>query len=507
MTPQVSKSLIFIVAYNAEAHLEGVFRRIPYDRLPSGCEIIVIDDASPDKTFEVGQNAADSCPIPVRVLKNPKNLGYGGNQKLGYEIAIEEGFGAVVLLHGDGQYAPELIDEMLAPIIHDGVDVVLGSRMLRKQDALSGGMPLYKWIGNQVLTWVENRILGANLSEFHTGYRSYRVDALCKVPFHFNTNDFHFDTDILIQFLRIGARIREIPIPTHYGSEVCHVNGWRYFFDCVRSCWHDWLTKRGIFYCRRFDLTPPGGRYESKLNLLHSSHNIAVGLVPQGSRVLDIGGGNAWVADYLADNKGCSVTIIDNFFREVPAIRHCKVTHDLAMPLEFDLPASDVILLMDVIEHIPRQRHVALLDRIRHDFDAPPAKLIISVPNTAFLPLRLVFTFFGKLNYGRRGILDDTHAFLFTRSSLKQLMEECNYDIRSWHYTPAPYQLAFGNSRLVEMLTRLHAMVSNLLPSLFAYQMIIEATPRATVSTLVRHSFENSHCERPGGHPRTRVLY
>jgi len=501
------KSLIFIVAYNAEAHLESVFRRIPYDRLPAGCEIIVIDDASPDGTFEVGQKAAESCPIPVRVLKNPKNLGYGGNQKLGYEIAIEEGFDAVVLLHGDGQYAPELLDEMLSPILKEGCDVVLGSRMLRKQDALSGGMPFYKWVGNQVLTWVENRMLGASLSEFHTGYRAYSVKALQKIPFHFNTNDFHFDTDILIQFLRIGASIREIPIPTHYGSEVCHVNGWRYFFDCVRSCWHDWLTKKGVFYCRRFDLAPPAGRYESKLGLANSSHSIAVGLVPDGSRVLDIGGGNAWVADHLADKKGCTIAIIDNFFREVPAIRHRTIFHDLATPLDFDLPQSNVVLLMDVIEHIPRQSHVALLDRLRHDFDDPPAKLIISVPNTAFFPLRLVFALFGKLNYGRRGILDDTHAFLFTRSSLKELMEDCNYNICAWHSTPAPYELAFGDGRLASILTKLHSLAAKLMPSLFAYQNIIEATPRATVSTLVRHSFENSKCERPGGHPRTRVLY
>jgi len=498
------KSLIFIVAYNAEAHLEGVFRRIPYDRLPVGCEILVIDDASPDGTFEVGQKAAFSCPIPTRVLKNPKNLGYGGNQKLGYEIAIEEGFDAVVLLHGDGQYAPELLDAMLAPILIDGVDVVLGSRMLKKQDALAGGMPFYKWIGNQVLTWVENRMLGAQLSEFHTGYRAYRVGALRRIPFHYNTNDFHFDTDILIQLLRVGAVFREIPIPTYYGNEVCHVNGWRYFFDCVRSCWHDWLTKKGVFYCRRFDLAPPGGRYESKLDLANSSHKIAIGLVPAGSRVLDIGGGNAWIADHLADHKKCTVAIIDNFFREEPAIRHRMIEHDLAFPLMFELPDSDVILLMDVIEHLPRQRHLALLDRLRQDFDDPPAKVIISVPNTAFLPLRVVFALLGKLNYGRRGILDDTHAFLFTKSSLKELMEECNYDVRSWHHTPAPFEFALGDSVLAKTLSRSHAFAARLMPSLFAYQNIIEATPRATVSTLVRHSFENSKCERPKGLSRPR---
>ena len=257
MTPSGPKSLILIVAYNAQAHLESVFRRIPYDRLPPNCEILVSDDASPDSTYEVGQKTALTCPIPTRVLKHAKNLGYGGNQKLGYQIAIQEGYQTVVMLHGDGQYAPELLPEMLAPILEENADVVLGSRMLRKMDALAGGMPLYKWIGNQVLTRIENRIIGANLSEFHTGYRVYRVNALRRIPFHYNTNHFHFDTEILIQMHRVGAFIREIPIPTHYGDEVCHVNGWRYFYHCIRSCLLDWLTKKGVFYCRRFDLASP----------------------------------------------------------------------------------------------------------------------------------------------------------------------------------------------------------------------------------------------------------
>ena len=492
MTSSEPKSLILIVAYNAEAHLESVFRRIPYDRLPPNCEILVSDDASPDSTYEVGRKAALSCPIPTRVLKNPKNLGYGGNQKLGYQIAIEENYQAVVMLHGDGQYAPELLPEMLAPILEDNADVVLGSRMLRKKDALAGGMPLYKWIGNQVLTKLENRIVGANLSEFHTGYRAYRINALQRIPFHHNTNNFHFDTDILIQMLRVGAVFREIPIPTHYGDEVCHVNGWRYFYDCIRSCWHDWLTKKGIFYCRRFDLAPPGDRYESKLGLKHSSHQIAMSLVPEGSRVLDIGGGNGWVADELAETKNCTVTIIDNYFRKEPEIRHQMIHHDLKDPIKFDLPAADVVLLMDVIEHIPRQDHVALLDHLRRDLDDPPAKVIISVPNTAFLPLRLSFGLLGRLNYGRRGILDDTHAFLFTKHSLRELMEECGYDIQSWHHTPAPFALAFGDSWLARALTSLHAAFAQLLPSLFAYQNLIAARPRPTVTTLIRHSFENS---------------
>jgi glycosyltransferase involved in cell wall biosynthesis len=155
----VKKFLIFIVSFNAERHIASVFSRIPYDRLPEGTELLLIDDASNDSTFVAAQEASRNCPIKCTLLKNPVNLGYGGNQKLGYEFAITQGFDAVVLIHGDGQYAPELIPEMFSPIAEGKADLVLGSRMLRKIDAIKGGMPLYKWIGNQVLTWIENWIL------------------------------------------------------------------------------------------------------------------------------------------------------------------------------------------------------------------------------------------------------------------------------------------------------------------------------------------------------------
>lgn len=486
-----ARTLIFIVAYNAEEHLESVFKRIPYARLPAGCEILVIDDASPDATFEVGKRAALTCPIPVRVLKNPKNLGYGGNQKLGYQIAIAEGFAAVALLHGDGQYAPELLPEIFAPILIEGADVVLGSRMLRKKDALAGGMPFYKWVGNQILTKIENRILGAKLSEFHTGYRAYRVETLRNIPFRYNTNDFHFDTDILIQLLRKNARFCEIPIPTFYGNEVCHVNGWRYFFDCLRSCWHDWLTKKGIFYRRKFDLTPSSERYQSKIDVRASSHQILVQMIPTGSRVLQVGQQNPWIPNYLTTERGCDVTIL-NFNGDAD---YSSKPHSDRKTLGDLYPAGqvpDVVILLDVIEHVPRQRHVALLDDLRAHFSEAPVRFFVCVPNSAYLPVRLSFLLTGALNYGHRGLFDDTHAFLFTKKSLKELTDECGYDILMWHQTPAPFELALGKNRLASVLTQLNAVAARLAPSLFTYEHMIELRPRFTLDALIRRSFENS---------------
>ncbi len=485
------KSLIFIVAYNAERHIASVFRRIPYGRLPAGTEILLIDDASPDGTYTAACAAAEGCPVPVVVLKNPVNLGYGGNQKLGYQYAIEKGFGSVVLIHGDGQYAPELIPEMLEPIAAAGADVVLGSRMLKKQDAIKGGMPFYKWIGNQVLTWLENRILGMDLSEFHTGLRAYRVEHLGKIPFALNSNDFHFDTDILIQCHRSGAQFHEIPIPTRYGDEICHVNGWKYFFDCLKSCVRDWLTQKGIFYCRRFDIAPPQTRYESKLGMAGSSHCQALEMVSEGANVLDLGGGNAWMADELRDRKQCLVTIVDQYFRESPAVSHPSITMDLSKDVPTGLGVFDCILMLDIIEHLPRAQQTRLLDALR-DEQKVTSRVLISVPNTAFLPLRAVFFFFGRLNYGRRGILDDTHAFLFTRKSLSELLTDCGFKILSWRFTPPPYELALGSTPLPRFLTKLHLLFARALPSWFAYQMIVECEPLPTVDALLSDSIRNS---------------
>jgi glycosyltransferase involved in cell wall biosynthesis len=485
------KSLIFIVAYSAEHHIESVFARIPYDRLTPSSELLLIDDASPDKTFSAAQQAAAKSPIRCTLLKNPVNLGYGGNQKLGYEYAIREGFESVVLIHGDGQYAPELIPEMLGPITDgEGADVVLGSRMMHKHDAIKGGMPLYKWIGNQVLTWLENRILGTNLSEFHTGLRAYRVSLLGELPFGLNSNDFHFDTDILIQCHRRGARFHEIPIPTRYGDEVCHVDGWKYFFDCLRSCMRDWMTQKGIFYCRRFDVGPAATLNPSSLAVQGSPQRKVFEIIPKNSTVLDLGGGNGWLADELASEKGCKVTIVDASFRKEPRLRHPTVTMDLNRDAPTGLGLFDTVLVLDILEHFPRARQTRLLDALREE-QTGETRFIISAPNTAFFPLRLVFLFFGHLNYGRRGILDDTHAFLFTRKTFTELLADCGFRIRCWHFTPPPFELALRQGYFTRILTRLHTMLACMWPSMFAYQMIAECEALPTVKNLLARSIEN----------------
>ncbi len=234
MAPGEKRILIFIVAYNAERTIDAVLDRIPKELHTRQVEVLIIDDSSKDRTFQAGlKRETRAGDFRITILRNPENQGYGGNQKLGYRYAIEHGFDVVALLHGDGQYAPEKLPVLIEPFLNDEADVVFGSRMINKQDALAGGMPMYKWLGNQVLTTFQNTMLGSHLSEFHSGYRLYSTRALQRIPFERNSNDFHFDTDIIIQLHFAGQRIKEIPIPTFYGDEICHVNGLKYAWDIL----------------------------------------------------------------------------------------------------------------------------------------------------------------------------------------------------------------------------------------------------------------------------------
>ena len=221
------------MAYEAESTLEKVLARVPDSVFDHDTEVLVIDDSSGDRTFDVGVRSARDSRHRITVLYNPENQGYGGNQKLGYQYAIRHGFDVVVLLHGDGQYAPEAIPSLLAPMLDGSADAVMGSRMLVPGVARQGGMPLYKFVGNKILTFLQNRLLGSRLSEFHSGFRAYRVAALAKIPFGYNSNVFHFDTEIIIQLMLAGCRITEVPIPTYYGDEICRVDGLRYAKDVV----------------------------------------------------------------------------------------------------------------------------------------------------------------------------------------------------------------------------------------------------------------------------------
>jgi glycosyltransferase involved in cell wall biosynthesis len=248
---------IFIVAYNADSTLRSVLDRIPESVWDKVEEVFVFDDSSQDDTYRVGLDyKARHSKVKLSVYRNEQNLGYGGNQIRGYRYAIEKGYDIVALLHGDGQYAPEALPELLKPLEDGEADAVFGSRMMKKGRALAGGMPLYKYVGNKVLTVFENAMLGMSLSEFHSGYRLYSCAALKKLPFQLNTPEFHFDTQIIIQLHAAGLRIAEVPIPTFYGAEICAVNGLKYAKDIVRSVLQYKLHQLGVSHYHEYEVEP-----------------------------------------------------------------------------------------------------------------------------------------------------------------------------------------------------------------------------------------------------------
>jgi len=229
----MNKIGILVVAYNAESTIESTLSRIPKDFVANIYSILISDDKSKDLTSLKASNYARSSELPIEIVVQPINLGYGGNQKFGYSWAIRNDWEIVVLLHADGQYAPEFIAQIIDPLITNNADAVFGSRMINKKDALRGGMPKYKWIGNQILTFIQNKLTKQKFSEWHSGYRAYKVGALKEINLGLLSNGFRFDTQIILQLLAANKRIVEIPIPTFYGDEVSHVNGIEYAREII----------------------------------------------------------------------------------------------------------------------------------------------------------------------------------------------------------------------------------------------------------------------------------
>ncbi len=219
---------VLIVAYNAEDTLARVLDRIPAEFAQLIDSILVCDDASTDNTHQVGLEYKSGSNLPLTIVRHEINLGYGGNQKTGYQWALEKNLDVVILLHGDGQYAPEYLPQMIEPIISGRADVIFGSRMITQGGARKGGMPLYKYVGNKILTYLQNRLAKVSLTEWHSGYRAYSVSALRKVNFMKNSDYFDFDSQIILQMIGARQRITEIEIPTFYGDEISRVNGIKY---------------------------------------------------------------------------------------------------------------------------------------------------------------------------------------------------------------------------------------------------------------------------------------
>jgi len=208
------KIVVVMPAYNAERTLEKTYHEIPFEFVD---DVILVDDASQDRTTEVARR------IGIKTVIHETNLGYGANQKTCYRAALGLGADIVIMVHPDYQYTPKLIPAMASMVAYGEFDAVLGSRILGI-GALQGGMPLYKYISNRFLTLFENLLLNHKLSEYHTGYRAFSREVLERLPLEKNSNDFVFDNQMLAQLIWFGYRIGEVSCPTKYFPEASSIN-------------------------------------------------------------------------------------------------------------------------------------------------------------------------------------------------------------------------------------------------------------------------------------------
>ena len=483
--------LVFVVSYEASRHIDRTLDRIPRELLAEGgVDILVIDDASTDTT------AADARAWATRVgferltvLRNPVNQGYGGNQKLGYRLAVDHCYDFVILLHGDGQYAPELLPQFIDTWRRTDADVVLGTRMDSIKSARAGGMPWYKVVGNRGLTWFQNKMTGRGLQEYHTGYRAYSTRFLRAVPFEVNTNAFHFDTDILLQAFHVDAKIEQFPIPTHYGDEVCRVDARRYGTDVLLSTIQYRLHQSGMLCSLKYrNLSTL--RYRDKTQALYSSHATAVEQIERlkPRRVLDLGCGPGFVARVL-ESKGIRVTGVDAhppIEGTMSAFHPANLERD---PLPVDAFDYDAVLLLDVIEHLaePEEFLISLRNESRATaaIRRPPA-VLISTPNVAFIAVRLNLLL-GRFSYAERGILDVTHKRLFTRATLRRSLEECGYVIERSIPVGVPFEAVIGG-RIGRVLGAMSSFAARLLPTVFAFQHFVITRPRPGIKQLIEQS-------------------
>jgi glycosyltransferase involved in cell wall biosynthesis len=467
---------IIVVAYNAASTLAAVLDRLPQSFRSRVAEVVVCDDASSDCTYTVGKEYQAETDLPLTIIRRPQNLGYGGNQKAAYRWSIDHGLDIVVMLHADGQYAPEAIEDLVAPFASEDCDAVFGSRLLDQGSARIGGMPLYKYVGNRVLSKFANAATGLDLSEWHSGYRAYRVQALADIPFESNTDGFDFDTEIILQLLEAKKKIVEVPIPTFYGNEICHVNGMGYAKDVVKDVLRYRVHKVG-FGSGEMAFAEP----EKQSKRTTAAHRKLLTWLDEGSpkRILDLNCSNGKFGELLRLG-GHTVVGVDKTKRDGVGDRLDEFFEaDLndGLPVEVGT-GYDVVIGTSVFERLAEPE--LLLAQLA-DVLAPRGVVMASVPNIAhWYPRAKMAT--GHFDYERRGIFDSDHLRFFTQKSFEQMANRAGMRVRRRSSAGLPVEVAERGgpspSRLMNAVGVADRMGLALSPNLFSYQFVFELEPK-----------------------------
>ena len=498
MSDRRPRLLVFIVAYYAESTLTSVLERIPAKvRDDFDCEILVVDDASEDRTYAIGREYQQAHPeIRMTVLRNELNQGYGGNQKVGYAFAIERGFDFVAMLHGDGQYAPEELPRLLEPLQRgprrrgvrqpDDDDVRRAARAGCRSTSTSatGSSPPCR-----------TRCCAPGSSEFHSGYRVYAVPALRRIRFPLNSNDFHFDTEIIIQLLNVGQRIVELPIPTLLrrrdlprerdavrqgraaddAAEVAHGAG-RALPAPVRAA-ATTARQQPLRPQARLPEQPPVRPRRRARGQPRCSTSAR--------------GRAAWPQELVA--KGCEVAVVDQFPAPDAPGDVEVLQQNLDEPPVFDARKYDHLLMLDVIEHLKDPE--VFLEQLVDQFDYEPRTLVLTTPNVGVR--RAAADAAVRAVQLRQGGDPGPHAHAAVH--LPQPASGCSStrasacsEVRG---VPAPLPKVLGDGALGRLAVRVNELLIRLSRTLFSYQIFVVADCTPNVAFVLEDS--RSRSEHP----------
>lgn len=483
-----TKILIFISAYTSKQQIETVIKKLPKEIYTKHhVEILIIDDSLNKSTFNKAHSfKLSDFECKMTILFNPNPLGYGGNAKLGLWYMLKNNFDIIVFLSANEVLISEKINEFIDPIINKSIDAVIGTRFIKYRQTK---IPRFRFIANKFLTKIQNFFLKTDFSELHSIYRAYSKEIIKKIPFQNNTNEVHFDSQMIIQLILAKANIIELPIPYEYNDKENRIKGRKFFFKVIADLFKLKLHSISILYQRNFDINLTDFYYSAKLGYA-SSHSYAIVRVNSNSSVIDIGCNNGLIARELK-NKNCIVDGID--YLDAGNVGNFDNFTKLDLNEAEKMPKLnkyDFILLLDIIEHLNNPEE--FMDILREKSGRKYPTVILTTPNIAFFIIRLNLLL-SNFNYGKQGILDLTHKRLFTFTTIQDLCKQSGYKIVKVRGIPAPFPKAFGKNIFSKMLLKLNIFLIHLSKSIFSYQIYLEVVPTPVVDELLSYSIEESN--------------
>lgn len=465
---------ILIIGFDTADRLLETLDRIPAEIADQVEEVVVYGDGTADES-SAGE-LTTQCGLSrekIAFFRTPHGVRHGRNLKRVLQYVVRRGFDYVVILRSDGRYAPESLNELLAPLETGEADLVIGSRFAPGGRMQTGSMPAYKRVGNRALTFLQNRITGFRHSDFCSGFRAYRTTALAELPLVRNSDSWLFDTQVLLEFDAHRFRVEESSVPAFSSEEISPLNAFFYALACLWESAKFRIAQWHLLRSSPFAAPEPDYRFHDAPG---SSHRVILDLLPASPplRILDVGTASGYL-DRELQARGHSVTGIEcDPQRAEQARPFCSelIVGDVqTMDLSRYAESFDCVLLADVVEHLvhPEEALQKIVATLK-----PGGRLIICVPNVANLYVRLNLLF-GRFRYEPSGILDATHLRFFTLRTFRDMVEGVGLDIRSIQPTPIPLPWLFSGIRQhgwFRLLYRGLRALTRTFRRAFAYQFV-----------------------------------